>query len=236
MNKNKVFWGILFILGAIALIANQLGYLQGVNFLSIVLAIFLVGTMIKSMYTLNFSGILFPLGFLYIIFDESLGLPSISSWTVLAAALLGSIGLSMIFTKRHKWCFNVMPFTKFNQRKDCDFIDLEDDNTITIDTHFGESIKYITSDVLESAQLSCHFGSMKVYFDQAKLKNGRALVRLDASFSGVQLYIPKTWTVEDRVSVSLGGMEQKGKNEGTSDNILVLTGDVSFSGVELIFI
>lgn len=36
--------------------------------------------------------------------------------------------------------------------------------------------------------LDCSFGPIKVYFDNAKLNNGRGIVRIDASFSGVELY------------------------------------------------
>ena len=84
--------------------------------------------------------------------------------------------------------------------------------------------------------LDCSFGPIKVYFDNAKLNNGRGIVRIDASFSGVELYIPKTWTVENRVSTSFAGVDEKNRNIGTLDNILTIVGSASFAGVEIIYI
>jgi len=36
---------------------------------------------------------------------------------------------------------------------------------------------------------------MSVYFDNAILGDGRALVNIDVSFGDLKLYIPKTWKV-----------------------------------------
>ena len=46
---------------------------------------------------------------------------------------------------------------------------VEDDSHIRIGTSFSGSIKYINTDKFEQADLKCHFGSMKVYFDNAVL-------------------------------------------------------------------
>ena len=97
-------------------------------------------------------------------------------------------------------------------------------------------VDYINSDKFEQADLGCSFGSMKVYFDNAKLNNGRGIVRIDASFSGVELYIPKTWIVENRVNTSFAGVDEKNRNMGNSDNILTIVGNASFAGVEIVYI
>lgn len=48
----------------------------------------------------NFWEILFSIAFICIIYDDWLGITALTPWTVLGAALLGSIGLSLIFKKR----------------------------------------------------------------------------------------------------------------------------------------
>ena len=44
--------------------------------------------------------ILFSIAFICIIYDDWLGITALTPWTVLGAALLGSIGLSLIFKKK----------------------------------------------------------------------------------------------------------------------------------------
>ncbi|WP_122639484.1 LiaF transmembrane domain-containing protein [Romboutsia sp. Marseille-P6047] len=234
MRKERIFWGVLLILGSISLIVNKLGYFGDINMVSIIISIVLIGIMIKSIFYKSFAGILFPLAFICIIFDDKLGLTAITPWTVLIAAALGSAGLSMIFHKKPKWYDYKQ---NYNWKEDnYDTIDFEDDNRIRLDTSFGGSIKYINTESFERADLSCSFGSMKIYFDNSKLKNGRGVIKLEASFAGVELYIPKTWTVEDRTSQAFGGLSEKNKNFPSKDDILTLVGDISFAGVEIIYI
>ena len=234
MRKERVFWGVLLVLGSIALIVNKLGYFGNINMISIIMGIVLIGIIIKSIFYKSFSGILFPLAFICIIFDEQFGLTAITPWTVLIAAALGSAGLSMIFNKKPKW-YDYKKSYNWN-KEEYETIDFEDDNHIRLDTSFGGSIKYINTDNFERADLSCSFGSMKIYFDNSKLKNGRGVVKLEASFAGVEFYIPKTWSVEDRTSQAFGGLSEKNRNYGTGDDVLTLVGDISFASVEIIYV
>lgn len=103
MKKERVFWGILFILAGIFMVISKLGYFPDINAFSLILTVFLVVIIAKSIPNLNFSGILFPIAFICIIYARQLGITAITPWTVLMAALFGSIGLSMIFHKHVNW-------------------------------------------------------------------------------------------------------------------------------------
>ncbi|MFA9396964.1 MAG: hypothetical protein ACERKV_01680 [Clostridiaceae bacterium] len=232
MKRKNIFWGVLFVLAGIVLVVSKLGFFPGVNALSMILTVFLVIVIVKSIFHLNFIGILFPLAFICIIYDKQLGITAITPWTVLFAALLGSIGLSMIFHKHIKW-----GNTKFNN-EDYKFekIDVEDEGNIAFKNSFGACIKYVNTDKFEQAQFDCSFGAMKVYFDNANMIKDNAVVKIDASFSGVELYIPKTWNVEDKTTVFLGGVSEKNRSNQETINKLTLVGNISFSGVEIIYI
>ena len=232
MKKEKIFWGLVLILGGIFLIISKLGYFPDVNVFSILLTVFLVVVIVKSMIHINFAGILFPIAFICIIYDKQLGITDITPWTVLIAALLGSIGLSMIFHKHTKW-FN----TKHND-EDYKFekIDVEDESNVRFKTSFGASIKYINTDKFEQADFNCSFGAMKVYFDKAIMSKNNAIVRINASFSGIELYVPKTWNIENKTNVSLGAVSEKNRHDQITTNTLTLVGDITFSGVEIIYI
>ncbi len=63
-----------------------------------------------------------------------------------------------------------------------------------------------------------------------------AIVRIDASFSGIELYIPKTWNIDNKINVFLGAISEKNRNNQITTNTLTLVGDIKFSGVEIIYI
>ena len=77
---------------------------------------------------------------------------------------------------------------------------------------------------------------MQVYFDNTKLKDGNGTIIVDASFSSVEFYIPKSWTVENKATTSFGGLNEKNINVGTSENILTIIGNISFAVVDIIYI
>lgn len=231
MKKERIYWGGLFLIGAVALIVNKLGYFYDVNIISILLSVLLSGVLIKNLFTMNFTGILFPLAFICIIYDEQLGITAITPWTVLVSALLGSIGLSMIFYKQPKWYSNFK-----NKSYKFKTVDLEDESNIKVNTSFSGSIKYINTDKFEQAELKCNFGAIKVYFDNATLHNGNGIVKIDASCSGIELYVPKTWVIDNKINTFFSGVDEKNKNVGSIDNILTLVGNISLSGIEIIYI
>lgn len=232
MKKERVFWGVLFIVAGIFLVISKLGYFEGVNAFSLILTVFLVSIIVKSVPRLNFSGILFPIAFIGIIYDKQLGITAITPWTILLAALFGSIGLSMIFNKH----VNFLKHKHICEDYKFETIDVEDESHVGFRNSFGESIKYINTDKFEQADLNCSFGSMKIYFDNAVMSNETALVRIDASFSGIELFVPRTWKIEDRTHVFLGGISEKNKSDQIKTNTLILVGDISFAGVEIIYI
>jgi len=75
-----------------------------------------------------------------------------------------------------------------------------------------------------------------VYFDNATMSNNNAIIRINASFSGVELYIPKNWRVENKTNVFLASIDEKNRNNEIITNTLTLVGDINFSGVEIIYI
>lgn len=232
MKKENIFWGVLFILAGIFLIISKLGYFPDVNVFSLLLTVFLVVVIGKSLRHFNFAGVLFPIAFICIIYDKQLGLTAITPWTVLIAALLGSIGLYMIFHKHIKWINHKHNHEEYKFEK----IDIEDESHVGFKNSFSASIKYINTDKFEQADFNCSFGAMKVYFDNAIMSNENAIVRINASFSGIELYIPKAWNVDVKTNVFLGSVDEKNSNNQTTTNNLTLVGDVSFSGIEIIYI
>lgn len=232
INGKDIFWGLLLILAAVLIIVNRLGFFPVVGMFEIVVTLILVGIIIKSVIYVSFPGILFPIAFLCIIYAEQWHIKDLTPWPVLLTALLGSIGLSMIFRK--KKCFSY----KCNEHEEnfSEVINHPDESVVNCSVSFGSSMKYINSDKFERANIKCNFGAMKVYFDNAIISSGSADIYLDVSFGGVELYIPRTWKVINDVNVSLGGMSEKNSGSEVDFPVVTIHGNVSFSGVEIIYI
>lgn len=237
---KKVFWGIIFLLGALALLLGQLGYLGGLGFWSIFFSIVLVGILIEGILARSFGEILFSLAGLIIINDELLHLEAITPWTVLGVALLGTIGLNIIFPKRKKW-------KKWKTYKDSYWhkgwqgemdrvgCHVEEDNEeilsgedIHYEVSFGGAIKYVSGQGISKVFLECSFGNLEVYFNDAVLKDNRADAAVDCSFGNMELYVPSGWKVVINIDNSFGGVEESGYGDPNGDNVLYVKGDVSF--------
>ena len=155
-NIGKILWGLLFLVGAVYLIASKVWSLPRISVFNVILGVFCVWIMIEGIRHVNFWEILFPIAFICILFSAPLGLSAFTPWPVLGAALLGSIGLSMIFKpKKHRtWSEGHMYGNMAgSDSEQCNGENLNFDNT------FGESIKYINTDNLCTVSVDNSFGS-----------------------------------------------------------------------------
>lgn len=234
MKIKNWFWGLFFILGGAAIVINQLGYFEHINIVSLVFTIFLIPIIIKSIINAFWGGIFFPLALLGIIYAEPLGIANMVPWPILLTALLLTIGFEIMFHRNFKFHSKFI-HTHHNENFD-KVINEEDDSNVSVNVNFGSSIKYVNSKEFKIGIFTCHFGAMKVYFDNTTLHEGKAIIDLDVSFSGVELYIPKNWTVEINASTSLGGIDEKNRNMSDGKHTLIINGKVSLSGIEIIYV
>lgn len=228
MNRNfdRIFWGWLLVLGGVLVLLSRYTGFEDLNLFWLVLSVFLVAALFKSLFVLDFTGILFPLAFLVIIYDDYLNLTAITPWPVLLAALLGSIGLNMIFPKSKIR-------QKFGQSQDWSQPDHASE--IYLKASFNSSVKTISAPDFQGAQIECSFASLKIHFDQARIQTSPAVIEVDVSFGGVELYLPKAWHVIDKTVCTFGAVEQKNRSDSTYPEV-VLEGRVSFGGIEIIYV
>lgn len=225
MKTKNIIWGLFFIAAAAVVILNQVGILGGISLWTLIFSLILVPVLVTSVMHVNFTGIMFSLALYAILFDKPLGIESLTPWPVLGTALFLSIGLTLIFPRKHHH--------KHDNSEDWG-TDTTDGENIKIRTRYSGSIKYITSQNLKTADIDCSFGGLKVYLDNAALSNGQAKINVYASFGGIEIYIPKEWKVINDISCTFGTSEEKGlKGYGNSENTLTLTGVAKFSGISI---
>lgn len=229
-DGKSIFWGVLFILASLLIIVNQLGFFKEISMFKIISAVLLIGIMIRSIYSISFPGILYPMAFLCIIFEKELNISEFVPWPALLTATLASIGLSLVFKKNYNGKLN------FHRTRATKTVGEESESVIDCYVNFGAITKYIHSNNFESAKIKCSFGAASVYFDQAIINSDEAYIDLDVSFGGVELFIPKEWRVTINANVSLGGIEEKFRVPNASGPTVYITGNVNLSGVEIIYI
>ena len=99
---------------------------------------------------------------------------------------------------------------------------------------FGGSESIFLDPVFHGGELSATFGGIVVDLRRTTLPEGETCLEVDATFGGVELYIPGNWLVETRFQTILGGMEDK-RLVSTPDYArkLILSGDLIFGGCEI---
>lgn len=227
MKKDSAFWGVLLVLAAVYIIANNFGFMPDVNVVKLVVAIICGITFLRSLFHVEFGGMLFSLAILAIIFDDELGLTAITPWPVLMAALLGSIGLNMIFGNTVK---TYRRSKKMAMKENADYISGDD---IIIDGIFTGCKKNISSDNFTKARVSCKFCGMELNFDDAVIQEGTAVVNLDVSFSGLEVYVPYSWNVVNHTDCMFGGFDEHRSGNGGEGPTLIFEGNVRFAGVDV---
>ncbi len=229
MKKDNVFWGVILLLAAAYIIINNLGFMQDINVIRLAVAVICVLVFCKSLLKMQFGGMLFSLAILLILFDEQLGIEAITPWPVLCAAALGSIGLDMIFGKSVSTHRPVKKKGQMNEAE-ADYISGED---IMLSGMFNGLKKTISSDDFCHAFIRSRFAGMEISFDDAIIQNGSAVIDLDVLFSGVEIYIPKSWQIINETDTVFAGFEEHHGGGGTEGPKIIFRGDVKFSGVEI---
>jgi len=237
-SMNKLFWGLLFLIGAASLLLNRMHFwptLFHISLFDIFLTIFFVWLFLDGLRHRNFFKILFGLSFIAIQYDEILKITAITPWTLLGAALLASIGLTIIFPKK-----NINYGNKYNGFEFADsgkkvFFE-NDGEMLYFKNSFGSSTKYVNTDALVNATFENSFGEMKIYFDNTIIKDGVADINLEVSFGNAILYIPGTWNIENHVKTSFGSLREQNSHQSQGCPTLRIYGEIAFGNVLIIYI
>lgn len=237
-GAKSVFWGVLLLLGAAALVVGRLGYLEGIGFWTILFTLFLIGFVVNGLVNRSFGEILFAVAFLIIVNDKLLGLESITPWPVLGAALLGTIGLNLLFPgfrKGNKHHVEVTVNGRDYDGKTPVFEENWEGDSVSYENAFGEAVKYISGPISHvSAENS--FGSMQIYFTDAQLVNGSADIRVEVAFGSMVLYVPASWKVVLNTENAFGGTRERGQCNPQGTTVLYVRGEVSFGSLQIRYV
>lgn len=233
MKKSKIFWGLFFILAAVYVVISKFGILPDVGVFNIMFTVFLIWMLIEGIRRISFYEILFSIAFFCIVYKESLPISRLSSWTILVAALFGSIGLSMLFgdlgKKRRVEEMERMGFAGSGGAQCMG-------EQLRIENSFGAAIRYINSDNFKNAQIENNFGTLAVYFDNAMIQDGSAAINVENNFGETNLYIPKEWQISNDLEHAFGAINQSGTYVGSSSTVLYMNGSANFGVINIHYV
>ena len=234
--KRNWFWGIICILGAILIFGNLFGFLPFTFSLwKIIGTLICLSVIIDGIKERSFYSPLFGIAIIFYLFREDLGFEEISLWLLLLATWLLAWGLTSIFhpEKNH---------IKVNKQIEINFgdddtedVEYSTNSIINITSSFGEKVQYIQTNDLQYVTIDSKFSGLKLYFDQATIQN-QATIEIDGNFTGIELYVPKEWSVQSHVRAFFGGVDEKGQPSSSGYPTLNITGRIHFGGVEIHYI
>ena len=235
MNNKNTFWGLIFVAIAIYVLFGSSRFFGGIGLGSLILTGIFAGLLIRGIADFDFGGILFPSAFLAIIWDDQLGITHLTPWPVLLAALLGTIGLNLLFNNSKVKIKNKI--IKYNnEHTNYSKVDTASGQYVYTKVSFGGIEKYIESDDLRRVDISAFCGGAEIYLDKACIPSGEAIVTFDCKCSGIELYVPRDWNVVNKLDVSMGAMDFSGEPSGAGVVDLILIGNASFCGIEIRYV
>ena len=263
MKTRNYFWGFVLVLMAICLIAGQYDVFEGISLWKIVLSILGGAVVLDGLVNLSIEGVVIGGVILCFLWKNQLGLHNLSGWTILLAAILLTIGLNIIFhpfklkidawkmrRKMRKYDRKIAAGNEngsqaeekewkghYHDAMNQDFTENKqgyDSAYVMLKRNFGGGIEYIRSNDFQRADIQLNFSGLKVYFDDAVIQGPEAALYLDVNFSGLDLYIPSEWVIDDRVHYFAGGTDVKPRPQNIAPTkTLKLKGNVAFSGVTI---
>jgi len=249
MKTNRFTWGAFFILAAIFVIVNQLNFFSYINFWTLLLTVFLIPSAIIGLIQRNFFQLFLSTGILLIVYRKYWNfffLSSISSWSIMLAAVLLAFGFSSIFksekNNRYSGCSGQKQtnthysYDTHTETNNTEYTEHINDNDITCNVSLGSCSKYIHSNNLQNAFLSCNLGDLKVFFDNAIPHPSGANINVDCSLGAVALYIPRTWNVALNIDSTLSGVTEHGRPDYAEGPIVSVSGSVQLGGIEIYYV
>jgi len=246
MKTNRLSWGIFFILAAALVIVNQLGFFTYMNLWTLLFTVFLIPNVVIGITRRDFFQFFFSIGFLLLIYRKYWGFfffPSISSWSIMVAALFLAIGFSSIFKSKHYSHRSGEPhfsaqfsYGDHTENTADEYAEHVNDNHISCSVTLGDSSKYIHSNNLQRAFLSCDLGHLKAFFDNSTPHPNGANIDVKCSLGEIELYIPRTWNVVLDIDSTLSGVTEHGRPVYTDGPVVTISGSVQLGAIEIRYI
>lgn len=109
------------------------------------------------------------------------------------------------------------------------------DGFVKSDVTFGGAKHIVLDPIFRGADLDASFGSITLDLRKTTLEAKETYIKVDASFGGIELFVPSNWNIVVEVDTTMGGVTDKRfvSHETDNEHKVIIQGDITFSGLEL---
>lgn len=223
--KSRIFWGIVLILLAAALILNicgiEFGLPDGIENRQLILGALCLFWIIRCFIDKKFNHLFFPVAFIVMIFEQEIALAlHIASgdlapwWMLFLIAMLLSGGCSLLFSGGK---------TKI--------ITDADGTTVRCGKKSGSSVTYIDCSEKFSERIENNLGSCVIYFsNEQSFVDGSELI-LENNLGSVVVHVPAGVSVKSSLDNTLGSVKVDAGLERAGDRTLFVRGENNLGSV-----
>ncbi len=225
--------------GGILVLLFALGIGESSDIFRAVSSLILAAIGISCLIKLHFvPGLMAPAVIVYL-WRDLIGIPDVMLWHLLLGSALLGIGLSVIFwsnkrSRMESWGRGCKRSVIVNIDSDSEATE-ENGEYVNVEATFSETVKYVRSENLRGANIHAKFGAVKIYFEGCTVSPEGATIHLDVNFAGVEIYIPRSWNVNNQVRAFFGAADGFSSSSGEGPTV-TLTGEVNFGGAEIKYI
>ncbi len=210
----KIFWGVGFVLLAVALILDAIGVLSSVtspfgevSAIALILSFFLICYAISRIIKLHIEEIFVPLSFVFMLLERNIanlcGLQSadiINNWLLFGCAILMWLGFSILFSgirRKRKHLHTVF------ETEACDDDD-DDDDKEGFSCNIGHASKYINCEGFKHEEIENNLGSLNVFFENVEAYEGGGIIIFDNNLGALTIHVPSAWCAQLDCDNSIG--------------------------------
>ncbi len=230
MKAWKIFWGLGFILLAVALILNAIGIVPPlesvvgeISFIAIVGVLLLFSWIVERLCRGKIGEIFIPLAFIYMIIEKNIayvcGLDDpdiLHNGLVFGCAVLLQIGFSIIFSgvrRRKRKKFKVLHKTR--------------------ESSLSSSVKYIDASDFREEWLENDLGALSIQFENADEYHGGGVLHIDNNLGATKIYVPSSWSYIHDIDNSLGAVNADVDGGNPNGPQLVIKGENNLGAISI---
>ncbi|OAV71102.1 putative membrane protein [Bacteroidales bacterium Barb4] len=103
------------------------------------------------------------------------------------------------------------------------------------DVTFGNAKHIVLDSVFRGADLNVTFGSIELDLRRTSLEADETYMDVDCTFGGIELFVPSSWNILIEADSTFGSCADKRfqSHEADEKHKLVIRGDVTFGGIEI---
>ena len=232
----KIFWGVGFVLVAVALILDALGVLAGiispfgeVSLIALAAALLLLAYAISRLVKGSVGEIFIPLALIFMLFEKNIAFlmgraetDIINNWLLLGCAAMLWIGFSILFS-------GIRKKDKHAKQAYRDKINHHSSGT------FGSTVKYINCDGFKYESIENNMGSFTVFFENVDKYQGGGILDIENNLGSMTINVPSSWRVDVQIESALGGSSKPG-NDNSTGPLLVIKGENNLGGVAVKYV